>query len=72
MSRTITGFNASGITLNPATDDPTYVDGSIITNDSVSLYAPAGRGFAESRPRLQGFAGRADSSEHDLGRTSRR
>src|SRR5262249_28220300 len=42
MSRTITGFNSSAITLNPATDNPAYVNGSIIVNDSTALYAPSG------------------------------
>jgi hypothetical protein len=41
MSRTISGNNGA-ITLDPATDNPTYVTGKISDNGAVALYAPAG------------------------------
>src|SRR5215472_15991957 len=42
MSRTITGNNGA-ISLNPATDNRTYVEGATIeSNTSTALYAPSG------------------------------
>jgi len=41
MSRTISGVNGQ-ISLNPATDDPTYVTGTISAPVATALYAPSG------------------------------
>jgi fibronectin-binding autotransporter adhesin len=41
MSRTISGVNGQ-ISLNPATDDPTYVTGTISASGVTALYAPSG------------------------------
>src|SRR3954468_14742735 len=42
MARTISGTNGY-ISLNPATDNPTYVTGTISTSsDNVALLAPSG------------------------------
>src|SRR5882757_2983914 len=41
MSRTISGINGQ-ISLNPATDDPTYVTGTIHASGATALYAPSG------------------------------
>jgi hypothetical protein len=41
MSRTISGLNGA-ISLNPATDNPTCVTGTISTSSNVALYAPSG------------------------------
>src|SRR5689334_12805369 len=41
MSRTISGSNGA-ISLNPATDNPTYVTGTISASGATALYAPGG------------------------------
>src|SRR5258708_17833301 len=41
MSRTISGNNGA-ISLNPATDDPTYVTGTISAPGATALLAPSG------------------------------